>query len=161
VATISLVHEALSQTLDEYVDLDGMLRRALRMTAEVAATGTQVRTELVGSFGSVPARDAAPLALVLTELVTNAVEHGFGDARPVGTVTITAERAGAHLSVRVVDDGLGLETPDIDQAGRESKSGLGVQIVRTLVEHELAGTIAWASAEGDGTEVLLEMRLRD
>jgi two-component sensor histidine kinase len=161
VATISLVHEALSQTLDEYVDLDGMLQRALRMTAEVAATGTQVTTEIVGSFGQVPAGDAAPLALVLTELVTNAVEHGFVDGRPQGTVTIRAERAGAHLDVRVADDGVGLGARDIDEAGRTSKSGLGIQIVRTLVEHELAGTISWKEAASGGTEVQLQMRLRD
>ena len=161
VATISMVHESLSQTLDEHVDLDGMLQRALRLTAEVAATGTKVRTELVGSFGLVPARDAAPLALVLTELVTNAVEHGFSDNRPTGTVTIAAERAGASLRVSVTDDGLGLDAADRVDSKHKSSSGLGIQIVRTLVENELGGIIKWRTARTGGTEVLLRMQVRE
>ncbi|QAY64828.1 ATPase [Xylanimonas allomyrinae] len=161
VATISLVHEFLSQTLDEQVELDGMLQRALRMTAEVASTRTSVRTVQNGSFGLVPAEDATPLALVLTELVTNAVEHGFPDERENGTVQIDVERSGSQLSVRVTDDGVGLGDGDISQLGRTSRSGLGNQIVRTLVTNELGGSIDWRKREGGGTEVEIRARLRD
>src|SRR5690606_6332245 len=105
VGTIALVHESLSQTLDEQVELDDMVGRALRLTADVAsASSTSVRTVRSGSFGMVPAQDATPLALVLTELVTNAVEHGFV-GRSVGTVEIGVERQGSALRVVVSDDG--------------------------------------------------------
>ena len=163
VATISLVHEFLSQTLDEQVELDGMLKRALRMTAEVASTRAPVRTVQNGSFGLVPAEDATPLALVLTELVTNAVEHGFpeGVERDTpGTVEIDVERHGSQVRVRVADDGVGLGQ-EIAAAGKASASGLGNQIVRTLVTNELSGTIQWRGRDGGGTEVLVEVRLRD
>ena len=148
VATIALVHESLSQTLDEQVELDDMVGRALRLTADVAsASSTSVRTVRTGSFGMVPAQDATPLALVLTELVTNAVEHGFV-GRAVGTVEIGVERNNSALRVVVADDGVGLPENG-DAGGRGPGSGLGTQIVRTLVTNELGGgTIEWSTREG-------------
>jgi two-component sensor histidine kinase len=159
VATISLVHESLSQTLDEQVELDDMLSRALRLAADVASTATRVRTKQTGSFGMVPAQDATPLALVLTELVTNAVEHGF-PGREFGVVEIDVERDGSSLRVVVADDGVGMPD-DIRSLGRASRSGLGSQIVHTLVTNELGGTIQWNPREGGGTQVVLELELRD
>ncbi|WP_407320777.1 histidine kinase N-terminal domain-containing protein [Isoptericola halotolerans] len=158
VATISLVHESLSQTLDESVELDDMLKRALRLAADVASTRAQISTRQSGSFGLVPAQDATPLALVLTELVTNAVEHGF-PGQEVGTVSIDVEREDSSLRVLVADDGVGMRD-GIDELGRASRSGLGSQIVKTLVVNELRGTIDWRPREGGGTEVVLQVRLR-
>lgn len=154
VATIALVHEMLSQTIDEVVDFDEVFGRSLRLAADVASAGAAVRTVRDGSFGMVRAEDATALALVLTELVTNAVEHGLGGAG--GTVTIAAERDGQSLEVRVVDDGVGMSTPPL-----ETSTGLGTQIVRTLVRGELGGTIEWHDADGGGTVVALHARLRD
>ncbi|GAA1710671.1 PAS domain-containing sensor histidine kinase [Isoptericola hypogeus] len=159
VATISLVHDSLSQTLDENVELDDMLSRALRLAADVASTRTQVSTRQTGSFGMVPAQDATPLALVLTELVTNAVQHGF-PGRESGTVEIDVARTGSALRVVVADDGVGMPE-GIATLGRASRSGLGSQIVQTLVTNELRGTIGWVAREGGGTQVVLEMELRD
>ncbi|WP_418276143.1 sensor histidine kinase [Isoptericola jiangsuensis] len=159
VATISLVHESLSQTLDEHVELDDMLKRALRLAADVASTRTKVSTEQSGSFGMVPAQAATPLALVLTELVTNAVEHGF-PGRESGTVMIDVERQDSRLKVVVADDGVGMRD-GVKKLGSSSRSGLGSQIVQTLVTNELRGTIDWAAREGGGTQVVIEIELRD
>jgi two-component sensor histidine kinase len=159
VATISMVHDSLSQTLDEQVELDDMLKRALRLAADVASTRTKVRTEQSGSFGMVPAQSATPLALVLTELVTNAVEHGF-PGREAGTVMIDVERQDSRLKVVVADDGVGMRD-GIKQLGSSSRSGLGSQIVQTLVTNELRGTIDWGPREGGGTQVVIEIELRD
>jgi two-component sensor histidine kinase len=153
VATIALVHETLSQTLDEAVPFDDLVGRSLRLAADVATAGAHVRTVVRGTFGSVPAEDATALALVLTELVTNAVEHGF-DGRESGTVEIVVEREGDALRVEVADDGAGLP-PD-----RGAGTGLGTQIVSTLVANELRGTIDWGPREGGGTSVVIEARLR-
>ena len=106
-----------------------------------------------GSFGSIPAEDATALALILTELVTNAVEHGF-DGRESGTVEVIVDRQDDQLRVEVADDGSGLP------AERGAGTGLGTQIVSTLVTNEMRGTIEWASREGGGTSVVIEARLR-
>ena len=154
VTTIAQVHETLSQTLDEMVDFDTLVDRSLRLAADVASSGRPVHTIRVGTFGMVPAEAATALALVLTELVTNAVEHGFADGRG-GTVEVTAERTGGHLRAIVADDGAGLP-----QTGPGPGAGLGTQIVTTLVNYELRGTIAWRPRAGRaGTEVVLELEL--
>jgi two-component sensor histidine kinase len=154
VATIALVHEMLSQTINEVVDFDEVFGRSLRLAADVASAGANVRTQRQGAFGLVRADDATALALVLTELVTNAVEHGL--VASGGTVTISAERDGQDLVVRVIDDGVGM--PD---RLLESSAGLGTQIVRTLVRGELSGSIEWKEGPGGGTEVVLHARLRE
>lgn len=151
VSTIALVHDSLSQTLDEQVEFDTMVGRVLRLAADVASADIPVRTVTTGSFGEIPADAATALALVLTELVTNAVEHGLA---PVGggTVEIEAHRDDAGLTVRVVDDGQG--TGEKGPGG-----GLGSQIVSTLVANELRGRIVWGDREGGGTVVTLSVPL--
>jgi len=39
-------------------------------------------------------------------------------------------------------------------------SGLGTQIVRTLIQGELSGSIDWHTMMGSGTEVTIEIPLR-
>ena len=159
VATIALVHETLSQTLDEIVPFDALMGRSLRLAADVASADVasasgHVHTVTTGAFGLVPAADSTALALVLTELVTNAVEHGLASTEG-GTVEIGAERDGQKLRVVVADDGVGIPL------GRGAGTGLGTQIVSTLVTNELRGKIEWLPREGGGTQVVLEVTLRD
>jgi len=154
VTTIALVHETLSQALDEAVDFDALVDRSLHLAADVASAGGKVRTVRTGTFGMVPAEGATALALILTELVTNAVEHGLAGGK-AGTVEIRAERSGSHLLAVVADDGVGLDP------GRGPLTGLGTQIVETLVRNELRGTIEWMARDGGGTKVVLEVELRD
>jgi len=78
VASIALVHELLSTAPDESVPFDQVADRVLAMVVEVSSSDGGVRPTRKGSFGVVPAEVATPLAVVLSELVQNAVEHGLG-----------------------------------------------------------------------------------
>ncbi len=152
VAAIAVVHDTLSEGLTQNVDFDEVFSRVLKLVAEVAAAPTtRARTRATGTFGTLPSEYATPLALALTELVTNAVEHGL--AGQEGEVEITADRTEDRLEVRVRDNGVGL--PE-GQVGR----GLGTQIVRTLIQGELGGTIDWHTVIGSGTEVTIDIPLR-
>jgi len=154
VATIALVHETLSEGLGETVDFDDVVERTIAMAVELAGAGGRgVRVQREGRFGELEAENATPLALVLTELVTNAVEHGL--AAGGGTVTIAARRTGRDLHAVVRDDGTGL--PEGFVAG---KDGLGTQIVKALVGGEMRGRIAWSSPVEGGTEVTVDVTLR-
>ena len=79
---------------------------------------------------------ATPLAMVLTELLQNALQHGFRPPRDdQGLLEVIVAREPERLKVTVADNGVGLpEGFDLDSA-----TGLGLQIVRTLVVSELAG----------------------
>lgn len=154
VSTIALVHDSLAQTLDETVEFDTMVRRVLRLAADVSSAQVPVQTVCHGEFGKVPADAATALALVLTELVTNAVEHGL-EKSGGGTVEITAERTDDWLYAEVADNGVGM-----GEAGGPG-GGLGTQIVSTLVVNELRGTIDWNERAGGGTVVSLRIPLGD
>ncbi|MDJ0336196.1 histidine kinase N-terminal domain-containing protein [Salinibacterium sp. G-O1] len=150
VAAIAVVHDTLSEGLTQDVDFDVVFDRVLMLIAEVASShSTTVRPKSTGSFGNLPSEYATPLALALTELVTNAVEHGLA-GREDGEVEIVAERTDDHLSVKVRDNGVGLAEGKVG-------SGLGTQIVRTLIQGELSGTIDWHTLVGRGTEVTIEV----
>ncbi len=151
VSAIAVVHDTLSEGLSQNVDFDDVFDRVLMLIAEVASShNTTVRPIKTGKFGTLPSAYATPLSLALTELVTNAVEHGL--AGRDGEVEISAKRKNDVLRVRVRDDGVGLPEGKVG-------SGLGTQIVRTLIEGELGGTIDWHTLEGEGTEVTIDIPL--
>jgi two-component sensor histidine kinase/PAS domain-containing protein len=152
VGSIAIVHETLSQTLDERVEFDEIADRVLAMVAEISPGRVAARRS--GRFGVLAAPTATPLSMVLTELLQNALEHGFGPGES-GTVDITATRGRERLAITVQDDGRGLpEGFDAQRAGN-----LGLQIVRTLVVGELGGTFDMVPAPGRGTRVVLELPL--
>ena len=83
VATIALVHETLSQGFDETVDFDEVVGRGFRAGRPrwPPSRADRARSAPATRSGGCAPRTPPPLALVLTELVANAVEHGFaGDA---------------------------------------------------------------------------------
>ena len=72
VQTIAMVHEGLSQTADEIVDYDKVISSLLKMAVDLATMRDQhIDIDFIGRFGMMPAQDATPLSLVLTELITN------------------------------------------------------------------------------------------
>jgi two-component system, sensor histidine kinase PdtaS len=153
VGSIAIVHETLSQTFDESVDFDEVADRLRVMVTEMSSRGGNVLSSRAGSFGTIPAEVATPLAMVLTEVLQNAVEHGFGDQH--GTVTVVARRVVGRLDVTVEDDGRGLPA-GFDLEGFAS---LGLSIVRTLVESELDGRLEMGARPGGGTRVRLGIPL--
>jgi two-component sensor histidine kinase len=153
VAAIAVVHDTLSEGLEQIVDFDDVFDRVLLLVAEVASShNTTVHPVKTGKFGALPSAYATPLALALTELVTNAVEHGLA-GRADGQVEISAKRKDGRLSIRVRDNGGGMPEGKVG-------SGLGTQIVRTLIQGELGGTIDWHTLEGEGTEVTIDVPLQ-
>ena len=92
VTSIALVHETLSMSVDERVDLDDVVDRVIPMMSDVAVAETGVKVSRGGKFGVVSAELATPLVMVLTELVQNAFEHAFPEGQG-GEVVVQAERS--------------------------------------------------------------------
>jgi two-component sensor histidine kinase len=153
VGSIALVHETLSQSLDENVDFDEIADRLRVIVADVGSTDVVPTTSRSGSFGVIPGEVATPLAMVLTELLQNATEHAFGGG-PGHVVVAARHRAGA-LELDVRDDGSGL--PEGFDAQRSPT--LGLSIVRALVESELNGSLRIGPAAQGGTCVQVRIPL--
>ena len=105
-----------------------------------------MRFQVTGRAGDLPSEVATPLALILAELIQNALEHGFGDRSSALAVGVEMSRTPGRLRMTVSDDGVGLR-PGFRL---EADANLGLQIVRTLVESELGGEISIGSAPHDG-----------
>ncbi|WP_222266293.1 sensor histidine kinase [Modestobacter marinus] len=154
VASIAVVHETLAGSREDVVEVDDVLDQVLPMLGDVTSVGPAARIKRVGSFGELPAAAATPLVMAVTELLHNAAVHAF-DAGAPGTIVLAAERDGHDLVVRVRDDGRGLPA-GFDPA---ASTGLGLQIVRTLVTTELSGALEMGSPGdgGPGTEAVLTL----
>lgn len=148
ILSIAAVHEVLAQEGYRLVDVKSVAERIVRLTAQhMVRPDLRVRIMVEGEAVVLPSRPATSLALVINELLHNALEHAFV-GRPEGAVHIVLGPAPDGLVVEVRDDGVGLNDPPQEL--------LGLEIVRTLVREDLRGTLAFHSGP-DGTRV--ELRL--
>jgi two-component sensor histidine kinase len=139
IRTIALVHEALSREPGDDVTFIEIVRPLLRLAEEgLQSVDRPVRFSVVGDGGRIPAAIATPLSVVLTELLQNAVDHGFPEGSSGGSVVVHLSNADGLLHLTVLDDGRGVESG----FRLEDATGLGLSIVRTLVTTELDGKIS-------------------
>lgn len=153
IGAMAVVHEMLAAATDETVDLTEAARTVVDMVRQsVAEPGSKVTATVEGQPVVVPAAAATSLALVIAELVHNAIEHGFA-GRLGGSVEVAIKRLPAELHIAVRDDGVGL--PEGFSAAHDAK--LGLAIVKTVVQDDLGGTLAFG--EGRGTVVTIRAPL--
>jgi len=147
IRSIALVHEFLSRDPSDQVPFGQILDALMRMADEGNTTPElTIQFSKRGDPGELDAEVATPLAVVLTELLQNAVEHAFPSriASPdgtegtfVGKVDVEIHNTGERLIAEVRDNGAGL--PPGFEIGRTDS--LGLSIVRDLIRTQLGGNI--------------------
>ena len=160
------MHEILSRDASDQVPFDEIIHALVRMAQESSDGPQSVAVRVDGHLGDIPADMATPLAVVLAELIQNAIEHGFVEAEPESVVLVRGsaeyapridlvfEHTPDHYGVAVRDNGVGLpEGFDIDKT-----RSLGLAIVRDLVRTQLAGTITMTSDHGTVARVQIPVR---
>ena len=147
--------ESLSASVAEMADFDELIDRVLPAIGDGATADVRAKVRRDGNFGALPAEMATPLVLVLTEIVHNALAHAY-DPGQAGEVVVTARRSAAALDVIVADDGNGLPE-GFDLA---ASTGLGLQIVRTLLDSELGSELQVRPRAGGGTEAVIRLSMR-
>lgn len=151
ISSIALVHETLSEDPSDVAEFAEVARRIARMVADgLVLPDADIAVEVTGTAGALDADLATPLAVTLTELLQNAVEHAF-DGRECGHVLVKLERSEGELRLIVNDDGVGL------REGATEGSRLGLQIVRSLVG-ELGGVFDIQSDGGTRVEIRVPVR---
>lgn len=102
----------------------------------------------------VPASKAAPLALLLNEVIGNAVKHAFPNGRQ-GRLTIEIGRADNGLKVAVEDDGVGLDHSP------PPEGSFGKTLITMLV-HQLKGRLTWRDMEpGTRAEIVMPIEAEE
>ncbi len=144
ILSIAAVHEILAAEGLHQVAVREMLDRVVHtVTQTLAPPGFALDVRIEGDDVSLPSQQATSLALVVNELLQNAMEHAF-PGRSGGQVVIVLMLGPASLRVEVRDDGVGL--PEGFSPGRSAD--LGLQIVHTLVQGDLKGRISFTNAGG-------------
>jgi len=165
VSSMAVVHDLLAHSNEERVDFAEAAATVVDLVRHgLAGEGTagqgsaaeepRVSVAVSGSTGHVDGRTATSLALAVAELVHNAFEHAF-EAGAQGAIEVVMRRGSAELEIIVADDGRGLPAgfdPDASQS-------LGMAIVRTVVQDDLHGTLAWSGERG--TTVTMRIPLSD
>lgn len=103
-------------------------------------------------------RDAMVPNLVLQPLVENSIRHGLGKRAEPGWISISAERLGETLVLRVMDNGAGLEP----EAEKKHPSGMGLAITRNRLKTLYGGSqsLALCNLESGGVEARITMPFR-
>lgn len=147
ILSISVIHEYLSQDEHRPINIRDICQRILGQAQQVTVNpGQKVEIAMEGPNIRLPASQATASALVVNELLMNAMEHGLRD-RNYGEIRIALEDLGDEVRITLLDNGLGLPSDfDPDQSGN-----LGLQIVHTLVTDDLKGELLFEQVAGDDT----------
>jgi len=137
ILAIAAVHEVLTEQREEVVELPELIDRLRAMLVQGLAAGKDVRAQLEPV--SLAGNRATALALVFSELLQNALEHG-GEA-----VEIELAQRNGKVVLSIADDGTGIEG---------DATGTGLSIVRALVRDELQGTLELKNDGGTRAEVI-------
>lgn len=146
IKSIATVHELLSAEYPGLVEIKELVERVTKASIHnLARPGQRVYASVQGPQIFLPSKRATVLALVVNELANNALKHALdGRGREI---VIALEEHSSQMVVKVVDDGMGLP-PGFDL---ETSAGLGLQIVKTLVEKELGGALEMRLGDEGGT----------
>jgi two-component system, sensor histidine kinase PdtaS len=137
ILAIAAVHEVLTERRDESVDLGELLDRLRSMLVQGLGGGKEVSAALAPV--TLEGDRATALALVFSELLQNALEHGGGSVR------IELARRNGDVVLAIADDGGGIDG---------APAGTGMSIVEALVRDELGGTLSLGNDGGLRAEVV-------
>jgi DNA-binding response OmpR family regulator len=140
----ALVYQIAEQVTGESLDFSGLLQTIATSLKQVYSPRKRIPIQLQTGQLMIPGTIASPLAMVATELITNAFKHAFPQGR-FGAITVTSSCIGNILSLDVIDDGIGITQP----------AGRGLSSVRQLIA-SMNGTFTISSSAG-GTQA--EVRL--
>jgi len=143
ILSVAFVHEFLSKDETSAINIHEVCNRILgEVTRGTLDPAKRISLKLEGNKQfTLPAQQATSCALIINELLQNSVEHAYAD-RAHGTITVSLQETEDSMLIEIRDDGRGLP-----EGFDMNRSGLGLQIVRTLVREDLKGDL---SIDNDG-----------
>ncbi len=142
---VALVYEMSEVLQEDPAHIDTLVHTIATALKHIYAPRRRLPLTIEGSSPPLPLAYAAPIAMIVNELVTNCFKHAFPNGR-FGAITVGYEMREGEFCLWVVDDGVGM-TDDPEDARR------GQTTVRSLA-HNLGGSATWGSRE-NGTGVMV------
>lgn len=143
IQAIAGVHNLLCREDVGVTTIDAVVRQIVD-SARVSLANPErpIFFQICGEPARVASREATVLAIVLNELIVNAMSHGL--TLEGGNVVVETRREHGFVAVEVRDDGPSHGPGESLGSG----SGLGLQIIRTLVNEDLAGEFDLLERDG-------------
>lgn len=143
VLSIAAIHDILTNSTNGFRQVDSLplLERLQKNLQSLVPEGKRIAITVTGPSVPLPADVASSMALVVNELVTNALKHAFAQ-RSEGRIEIAFCAGSLYHTVTVTDDGSGFDPSD---AG---KGRLGLSIVEATVRDKLKGQLTIRSGAG-------------
>ncbi len=136
ILSVAVVHEFLSHDESSTINIKEVAQSIVgEVTHGILDPDKRITIELNGDSLMLPAQQATSCALIINELLQNAVEHGYSQ-RKSGTIRIALRDEHDQMLIQVSDDGQGLPS-GFDLA---HNSNLGLEIVQTLAREDLRGS---------------------
>ena len=142
---IAATHDLLSNAQLGMAPLDEIARKIVGIVrGNLVPPHLHIRFHIGAAPYHMPSEQATTLAIILNELIANAIEHGF-EGRERGEIRITGAREDHHILLRVADDGQGVSEGFVFH----NAEGLGLQLVRSLVQSNLHGSVRMLTSAGN------------
>jgi len=154
IQTMAQIHTRLYESKQfGKIGLTGQFRDQVAALSNIYShKGHEISCEIHAEEIFLPVDQALPCALVMNEILSNSYKHAF-KGKKHGTIDVTAVQENGHIRITVKDDGIGIP-PDFDIGHTNS---LGMKLIRTLVKHQLKGSLHINSHHG--TEMIVEFPL--
>ncbi len=148
IKSIAAVHELLSLEQLRLTDITTLARQVCDISLKhFVRPDRRIAAEITGPPIYLPSKQATALALIINELVANALEHAFPIGAHAAWLRIELSQDGPKVTLSIADNGRGLP-PEFKL---ETAKGLGLRIARTLAEKDLAGALRLENQEAGGT----------
>ncbi|MED4968831.1 sensor histidine kinase [Parageobacillus toebii] len=153
ITSISIIHEILSLEGTDMIECREVIELVSNaIISSMKQSEQKITVHVDGCSLYLPSQKASSLALVINELVQNAINHAFVN-RDEGVIRIYLKEQNQIVSLTVTDDGVGFDHEKAQQKGR-----LGLQICQTLISEDLEGILEFENNH-PGTKVAITFPL--
>jgi GAF domain-containing protein len=156
ILSMAAVHEILSVEGFKLINVRDLLERVTRTVSQtMARPPLRIEVAVEGEDLYMPSQQATSVALAVTELVQNAMEHAF-PGRAEGRIRIVLAQTEREWVVEVTDDGVGVPAAAAEPGpAAVASDNLGLKIVHALATEDLKGGFAIRGGNGAGTRAVL------
>lgn len=153
VNSIAIVHEYLSQQDSGLIDVGKVAKGIYQaIMSSMLAPDFNLEADFRADEVQLPSDKATSIALILNELLQNAIEHAF-EQRGSGKLQVRFAEETQDYLLSIADDGVGLPS-GFQITGRKS---LGLKIIKTMAESDLQGSFTLTNRPEGGTLALVRI----
>lgn len=146
IRSMALIHEKMYVNEDfSSIDVDSYIQSLVKDISNSIHTECEVELKLSTEVRQIDIKSVVPLSLLLNELITNSIRHGF-DQMQRAAIEISLEEAGDKVLLYYSDSGVWKEG---------AQSGFGLELINTLTE-QLHGTFERTAENGTHYRFVLD-----